>query len=182
MHQRVPKTHRGARCGRAGMVSPGVAGIMRPLTPSLPAHAIVRPRSRLMRFLIGWDNPSEADLLRLYLGVGDNEAEVAFSADELFKRVAAENWDALFLALSFPTTADEGLATFSKVRQELPGVPVVLACRETEMMSLPRFLTRGLRHYLMRDSGGNYVFLAMSALETAIAAARAEEMERLNLR
>ena len=135
-----------------------------------------------MRFLIGWDNPTEADLLRLYLGVGDNEAEVALGGDELFKRVAAENWDALFLALTFPATADEGLATFSKVRQELPGVPIVLACRETEMMSLPRFLTRGLRHYLMRDSGGNFVFLAMSALETAIAAARAEEMERLNQR
>lgn len=132
-----------------------------------------------MRILIGWDNPAEADLLNLYLAADNNVAEVVATKDELFSRLENDTWDVLFLSLTFPNTADEGFNVYSRQQDLFPTLPVVIACRETEMMALPRFLTKGLRHYLFRDAGGNFVFLALTALEAAVSAFRDEEMRKL---
>ena len=45
-------------------------------------------------------------------------------------------------------------------------LPVVAGCRQTEMLSLPRFLIRGLRFYVVRDDKGEYVFLVLASLES----------------
>jgi serine phosphatase RsbU (regulator of sigma subunit) len=54
-----------------------------------------------------------------------------------------------------------------------------MACRTTEMLNLPRFLMHGLRFYIVRDGGGDFVFLVLSSLESAVAARRAEEARKL---
>jgi serine phosphatase RsbU (regulator of sigma subunit) len=131
-----------------------------------------------MKVLIAWDDPKEADLLRLYLSAGDNPVEVAQDVAGLAARLAEGQWDAVLLAMTLPAHAD-GLAAFEQVQRTLPGVPLVVACRETEMVHLARFLTRGLRSYLVRDSRGDFIFLALSSLESAVAAARAEEARKL---
>ena len=64
-------------------------------------------------------------------------------------------------------------------QEMMPGVPVVMACRQTEMLSLPRFMTKGLRFYIVRDDNGDFIFLVMSTLESAVQAARAEESKKL---
>jgi len=132
-----------------------------------------------MRTLVGWDDPKEAELLTLYLAIGDNEATVSLSPEEFLSLARKGKWDAVLLSLTFPATADEGFAVFAQLQRILPGVPVLMACRPTEMFDLPRFLTNGLRFHSIRDSRGDFIFLVLSSLESAVAATRAEESRKL---
>jgi serine phosphatase RsbU (regulator of sigma subunit) len=132
-----------------------------------------------MRILVGWDDPAEAELLNLYLGGGENEVTVTDSADAFLENVKTQGWDVLLMALAFPRTVEEGFNIFSQVQQLVPGMPIVMGCRPREMISLPRFLTHGLRFYIYRDAQGDFIFLVLSTLESALAAARAEEASKL---
>lgn len=132
-----------------------------------------------MRILVAWDNPAEAELLSLFLATGDNEAKICLTRLDVDTRIADGAWDVMLLAATFPATADESFAFFEHIRQHHPEMPVVLACRQTEMLHLPRFLTRGLRFYIVRDERGDFVFLVLSSLESAVAATRAEESRKL---
>lgn len=132
-----------------------------------------------MRTLVGWDDPKEAELLSLYLAIGDNATTVSSSADEFLTLARKSKWDALLLSLTFPTSTDDGFGIFEQVQRVLPGVPILMACRPTEMFELPRFLTNGLRFHIIRDSRGDFIFLVLSSLESAVAATRAEESRKL---
>jgi serine phosphatase RsbU (regulator of sigma subunit) len=132
-----------------------------------------------MRILIAWDNTSEAELLGLYLGAGDNEAHVCLTLEELSAQLNREQWDAVLLAATFPTSADEAFLAFQQILQRQPGAAVTLACRQSEMLHLPPFLNHGLRFYLVRDEGGDFIFLTLNSLESAVAASRAEESRKL---
>jgi serine phosphatase RsbU (regulator of sigma subunit) len=132
-----------------------------------------------MKILVAWDDAKEAELIGLYLSTGDNEAAVCASAAEALARAGEQNWDALLLSLTYPTTAEEGYTLFTQLQELLPGVPVVLACRPTEMIELVRFLTHGLRFYIIRDNRADFIFLVLSSLESAVAAVRAEEAKKL---
>ncbi len=132
-----------------------------------------------MRILAGWDVAREAELLTLFLSAGDNEAFVGLTAADVLARAGAEAWDILFLALTFPQGPEENFAFFQQIQREHPDLPIVLACRQSEMLHLPRYLTHGLRFYLMRDEAGDFVFLVLSTLESALAAIRAEESRKL---
>ena len=135
-----------------------------------------------MKILVGWDDPQEAQLLELYLSAGDNEVKVCLDADELKSRVRAGGWEVLFLAMTFPRNADEGYAVFAELQEEPNPLPVVLGCRSTEMIGLVKFLTHGLRFYLIRDERGDFMFLALSCLDSAVAAVRAERSKQLAAR
>jgi serine phosphatase RsbU (regulator of sigma subunit) len=135
-----------------------------------------------MRILVAWDVPAEAELLSLYLaGGGENEVAVATTAEELLARAGAGGapYDVAFLALTFPQTLEQGFGLFTRLQQELPGVPLVGACRPGEMIALARFLIRGLRFYIYRDPQGDFIFLVLSTLESAVKAAQAEEARKL---
>ncbi len=132
-----------------------------------------------MKILVGWDDPQEAQLLELYLSAGDNEAQICLTADDLKARVQEGGWDVLFLAMSFSGAADDGYAVFAELQEDPNPLPIVLGCRSTEMIGLVRFLTHGLRFYLIRDERGDFVFLALSSLESAVAAVRAERAKQL---
>jgi serine phosphatase RsbU (regulator of sigma subunit) len=132
-----------------------------------------------MRILIAWDNTQEADLIRLYLTSADNDVAVALSSEEFLGQLHQGAWDAVLMALTFPKTADDGFALFGRARQELPDVPVVLGCRPTEMIDLARFLTHGLRLYVIRDSQGDFIFLMLSSLKSAVQAQHAEQASKL---
>jgi serine phosphatase RsbU (regulator of sigma subunit) len=131
-----------------------------------------------MRVLIVWDDVNEVELLRLYLSAGGAEVASAWAVEEQDAQVISDRWDVVLLSLTAPDGSDT-LSRFQRLRQQLPGVPMVLACREGEMIQLPRYLTQGLQHYLIRDSRGDFRFLLLSALEAAVAAARAEESRKL---
>jgi serine phosphatase RsbU (regulator of sigma subunit) len=133
-----------------------------------------------MKILLAWDVPSEAELLALYLGGGgDNEVVVAESPDEVFSLLRAQAWDVVFVCLTFPETVEQGFALFERAQPLLGSAPLVMACRPQEMINLPRFLVRGLRFYVYRDPQGDFIFLVLSTLESAVAAQRAEEERKL---
>ncbi len=132
-----------------------------------------------MKILIAWDDPGEAELLKLYLTLGDNEACVTATREEYLAQLEQEGWAVILMALSFPRTPEESFPLFEQTHEVLPEVPMVMACRTTEMLNLPRFLTHGLRFYLVRDVGGDFVFLVLACLESAVAAKRAEDSRKL---
>jgi serine phosphatase RsbU (regulator of sigma subunit) len=135
-----------------------------------------------MKTLLAWDDPKEAELLLLYLTLGEDEARSCATADELFAAAGEGHWDVVLLAQHFPSTAEEGLATFLRLRALLPELPVVLGLRADAMRSLPRYLTKGLRSYLIRDEAADFIFLVQSALESTVAAVRAENARILSER
>jgi serine phosphatase RsbU (regulator of sigma subunit) len=132
-----------------------------------------------MRILVAWDIPAEAELLSLYLGGGDNEVLMVDSGAALLEKVRAEIWDVVLMPLTYPETIEQGFELFTQLQPLLADTPMVMACRPSEMINLPRFLIRGLRFYLYRDPQGDYVFLLLSTLESAVAAQRAEEARKV---
>ncbi|MCI0458273.1 MAG: serine/threonine-protein phosphatase [Gemmataceae bacterium] len=132
-----------------------------------------------MKILVAWDDPAEAELLTLYLSVGDNEATVVRTREEYLTEMHKGDWTVILMSLSFPTSPDQSFPLFEQTQQHLPEVPMVMACRTTEMLNLAHFLTRGLRFYLVRDGGGDFVFLVLASLESAVAAKRADEARKL---
>jgi len=131
-----------------------------------------------VKTLVGWDQPKEAELLQLYLTIGNNEATITTSPAAMLEQAVQEHFDVILLSQTFPTT-DDGFAVFTKLQELLPDAPVVMACRLTEMIALPRFLTHGLRSYLIRDERGDYIFLILSSLESTVEALRAERTRKL---
>ncbi|HEX5270694.1 MAG TPA: hypothetical protein VFW33_09420, partial [Gemmataceae bacterium] len=132
-----------------------------------------------MKILVAWDDAKEAELLGLYLSTGENEATVCADAAAVLAQAREHNWDALLMSLTFPKAAEEGFALFKRFQEVAPGVTVVLACRQTETMDLVRFMTNGLRFYLIRDDRADFIFLVLSTVESAVNADRAEEARKL---
>jgi serine phosphatase RsbU (regulator of sigma subunit) len=131
-----------------------------------------------VKTLVGWDSEREGELLQLYLTIGDNETKVCTRSEELFTQAVNGHWDIVLLSQSFPST-EESYAAFMQVQHLLPDIPIVLACRLTEMISLPRFLTHGLRSYIIRDDRGDFIFLILSSLESTVDAVRSERARKL---
>src|SRR5262245_58046918 len=132
-----------------------------------------------MRILVAWDTPSEAEVLSLFLGTGENECFIGSTEAEVLGRATEGAWDIMLMAATFAGTPEATFAFFERMQRDFPDMPLVLACRQTEMLHLPRYLTRGLRFYVVRDERGDCVFLVLSSLESALAAIRAEESRKL---
>jgi len=132
-----------------------------------------------MRILIVWDDSEQGELLGLYLGTGENETDVVMDPALLTPDKLQAGWDAVVLSATFPKTVDEGFIAFTLIQQNCPGIPVVLACRMKEMLDLPRFLNHGLRYYLVRDDGGDFVFLTLSCVDAAVESCKAQEAGKL---
>src|SRR5262245_43328267 len=106
-----------------------------------------------MKVLVAWDDANEAELLPLYLGAGEHVTVMTSSVAEALAQVQQGPWDVVLFSLALPN-AEGGFTLFRRLKEMLPGVPLMLACRANEMLSLPRFLINGLRFYLVRDAGG----------------------------
>ncbi len=132
-----------------------------------------------MKTLVAWDDPAEAELLDLYLNTDGSIAQLARTREEVLARAQAEDWDCLLLSLTFPARDQDSFSVFSEVQTALSDVPVVIGCRPTEVMRLPRFLTHGARSHVIRDSQKDFIFLVRACLESAVEAAHAIEASKL---
>ena len=133
-----------------------------------------------MRILVSWDDPAEADLIRMYLNVGDSPDDTIVVTDPgEFHRLATteETWHAMFMSVSHPSL-DSAFETFQKIREYRPDCPIVGACRNDDVFRIARFLTHGLRSYVLRDSANDYMFLLSAIMDAAIRQAESER-ERL---
>ena len=127
-----------------------------------------------MRFLIHWDNQTEADLISLYLNLDGNEVVFADDSQQLLQSVEnGEKWDAVLLTTSSPD-AGQAFALFQRVRRAMPGCPIVGACQTDGIVGVAQFLTNGMRTYVIRDKAGDFLFLLRATLESAVEAALAE--------
>ena len=131
-----------------------------------------------MRILVGWDNESQIELLKMYLGVGDN-AVAATTDPRQFEMLidSPQVFDVILMTTSHPDN-DAAFETFEKILERRPACPVVAACPQSEVYRIARFMTAGLRSYLIRDENGDYLFLAHAILEAAVKQVETER-ERL---
>lgn len=153
-----------------------------------------------MKFLVYWDQPDEAELLRLYLAVDGDEVTLCRDLETLRQAVgrvgeprpalagveerpqpvgaapssdAAEPYDGVLMAIDSPDY-DQTFAAFEAVASAQPGVPVLAACPPDDVYRVARFLTAGVRSYVIRDPAGDFLFLVRSLLESVVEAVRAE--------
>jgi serine phosphatase RsbU (regulator of sigma subunit) len=134
--------------------------------------------SQGMKILVGWDDPAQAELMRLFLGVDESGVIITTQSEEFIELVnSASDWTCICLTTSFPDH-DRAFEIFSDIRQRFPECPVVAACEPTDVYRLARFLTNGLRGYVIRDPSGDFLFLLRAIIESAVQQVQAER-ERL---
>jgi serine phosphatase RsbU (regulator of sigma subunit) len=127
-----------------------------------------------VKILVAWDVPTETELIQLYLSLGgENEVEVCDGRDALVARAIRNGFDVALLAQTLPT-AEDGFNAFLALRSKSPDLPIVLGSRAEEIIGLPKYLKQGLRSYIIRDTRGDFFFLLLAALESAIEADRAQ--------
>lgn len=131
-----------------------------------------------MRILAAWNDPSEAELLALYLGIDENQFVVCYTQDEILEQIRKQEWDAVLLSLTFPDV-DAAYSLFTTIRKLQPICPIVAACFPPEVFHLARFMGNGLRSYILRDDVGDYLFLVHVTLENTVAAVKAEREQKI---
>jgi phosphoserine phosphatase RsbU/P len=126
-----------------------------------------------MQILVGWDNPEQADLIEMYLGIGDHEVRVVLGGAELLTRLDdGEPCDVVFLSITLPDV-EAGFDTFEQIRDLRPELPIVGACHPADVYRVVRFMTHGMSAYAIRDEQGDYLFMLLAVLESAVEAVRA---------
>lgn len=127
-----------------------------------------------MRILVGWDDAAQAETIALILSVDETEAVVATTPMQLLTYAHTEsNWDVILLAIGQPDI-DASIELFRGVRKLLPEVPIVGACAPNEVIRMARFLTQGMKAYVLRDSNDDFIFLLHATLMNTVEAVQAE--------
>lgn len=131
-----------------------------------------------MRIVVLWDDPAQAELIELYLAVENTAVVLTQSRDEALKIVLGDDpVDLLLMPTGIPTS-EEAFELLATVRSDAPDVAVVGACMPDEVYKVAKFLTHGMRAYVIRDGAGDYLFLLRSILDGVLSAVAAER-ERL---
>ncbi|SFI09223.1 PP2C family protein-serine/threonine phosphatase [Planctomicrobium piriforme] len=131
-----------------------------------------------MKILVGWDDPAQAELLRLYLAVDDAGVVITTSTQSLLTLVkSSQTWDCIVVTTAFPDH-DAAFGIFETIRDLRPNCPLVAACHQSDVYRLARYLTNGLRAYVIRDPAGDYMFLMHAVVVGAVQQVQAEH-ERL---
>ncbi len=131
-----------------------------------------------MRILVGWDDSAEAELISLYLNVDQNEAVVTTNVAEYLNCAEQKAWDVALIALTFPDL-ERAFETFEQAKGFLHDTPIIGASRPLEIYQLARFVAAGLHSHIMRDAGGDYIFLLMPTVQAAHVAVTAERSRKL---
>lgn len=131
-----------------------------------------------MQVLVGWDSPTEAETIGLFLNVGDIQARITTDAEEFENSAAIGCWDVILMALSFPSE-EQAFPLFMKVRALQPEAPVLGACYQGEVVHLARFMSHGLQSFVTRDPGGEFILLLGSLIESAQASVLAQRSRQL---
>jgi phosphoserine phosphatase RsbU/P len=131
-----------------------------------------------MQVLVGWDNPTEAETIGLFLNVGDIQARITTDPEEFENAAAMGVVDVILMALKFPSEA-EAFPLFMKIRSVQPEAPVIGACFQGEVVHLARFMGHGLHSFVTRDPGGEFILLLGSLIEAANSSVMAQRSRQL---
>lgn len=131
-----------------------------------------------MRVLVGWDDRREADLIRLYLQVDENGIAICDDHEQMIALAESpQRWDAILMATDWPDH-DAAFQLYEQLNEIRPGCPIVGACRPDAVYRIARFLTNGLRAYVIRDESADFMFLLQALIDGAVRQVEAER-ERL---
>lgn len=131
-----------------------------------------------MRVFVAWDDPAEAELIALLLGVGDNRVTIRTGRLTVLEALIGPNeWDAIVFPIPEPDDPAT-LDAFLRIRREIPDCPVIAACFLKSMIRVAAYLANGLRSYVVRDEARDFISLLPSTLSSTIEAVQAER-ERL---
>lgn len=131
-----------------------------------------------MRILVNWDDDAEIELLQMYLGLGEHALVFSRTREQMLTLVnSRQTFDVIMISASHPSY-DEAFEIFETILEQRPNCPVVAACLQSDVYRIARFLSAGLRSYLIRDENGDFMFLVQSILEAAVKQIEAER-ERL---
>ena len=78
----------------------------------------------------------------------------------------------MFLSITLPDV-ETGFETFKKIKRNWPDLPIVGACQTGDVYRVVRFMTNGMSAYAIRDEQGDYMFMLLAVLESAVEAVRA---------
>ena len=121
-----------------------------------------------MRILVSWDDAAQVELLKMYLGLDDNAVFATTDREQFMAFVnSPQTFDVILMAASYPDY-DVGFETFQLITEVRPTCPVVAACPQSDVYRIARFMTAGLRSYLIRDDNGDFMFLVQAILEAAV--------------
>lgn len=135
-----------------------------------------------MRILVGWDDAEQADLIALYLGVDDNEVVITTDKSGFMKwAFSDEPFDVILMTTEMPDV-DGAFEIFTKVCRFRLDTPIVGACHAPEVYRIVRFMTSGMRAYVLRDPGGDFVFMLHATLQSTLEAVQAEREQHLAAR
>ena len=79
----------------------------------------------------------------------------------------------MLFATTFPD-AESAFDVYTQLQSLLPNTPFVGAVPNADVYRIARFLTNGLRGYLIRDAAGDFMFLARAVIEAAVRSIEAE--------
>ena len=131
-----------------------------------------------MRILVAWDRPDQLELLEVYLGLGGHELTYSTDPNEVLKDAAGSAWDIVLMAITLPDVPS-GFKLFQQLQQIIPDVPVVGVCEPQEVYRVVQFVAHGMAAYTIRDANGDYLFMVLNILETAVEAARAAREQEI---
>ncbi len=132
-----------------------------------------------MRILVGWEDAAEADLIAMYLDVDDNHVVMTTTAKEFIDRSdGGDVWDVILMSTVLPDE-EQAIEVFEEVRRRQPDSPIVGACKAADVFSLVKFMTKGMNAYVIRDGGGDYMFMMQALLTSTVEAVRAERERQL---
>ncbi|MBM82801.1 MAG: regulator [Planctomycetaceae bacterium] len=127
-----------------------------------------------MRILVGWDIESESDLICMYLGIDDNDVTVAVGGDAFRAEIEGDNqFDIALMSINLPDP-DGAFELFAEAIRRRPNMSIVGACDAQEIIRVIRFMTQGMSSYVLRDSGGDYMFMLQAVLESTLEAVTAQ--------
>jgi serine phosphatase RsbU (regulator of sigma subunit) len=131
-----------------------------------------------MRILAGWDNEPEAELILAFLGI-EHEVEIFQTGEEFRAAIeAGKPYDILLMAITLPDV-ETGYELFELAHDTYPLIPILGACSQSDVFRIVRFMANGLNAYVIRDSGGDYVFMLQTILESTLEAVRAARDQEL---
>jgi sigma-B regulation protein RsbU (phosphoserine phosphatase) len=140
---------------------------------------ITREGFAVMRILVGWDDEQQAETLSLILNVDEDQATITNTPSELLETLRQDdNWDVVLMGLG-QTDMDTSYELFATARGIAPHVPIVGACTTEDLYRLPKFLKQGMKNYVLRDGGGDFIFMLHSMLTMAVESVRAEREREL---
>ena len=133
-----------------------------------------------MRILAIWDNEAECDLVAMYLGIDDNDVTSVSSNDEIEALLkTGGEFDIILMPIDLPDP-EAGYEVFLRIRETLPGIPIVGACQPADVFRIVRFMANGMSAYVIRDASGDYMFMLQAILDSTVDAVRAAREEQIS--